>query len=544
MSRISRAVKQQQEENKLSLDQTVKNFMGGDSYVLDPLDTLKMLAASSIFGEPQYYRTNGLDDGKYEVNDLITDQLFKDQDCKTTTEIFTAAIDAALDYDFHKTLQLAVTLRHTYHMRLNPQIIMVRAAIHPKRKQFTKKHPGLFLKIEMDVMLRADEPAIQAAYYLYLNHGKKNQMPSILKRAIAHRLSNASPYEINKYKNAEIGMINTVRLVHANSHALDELMKTRKVFIRKHEKTWEQLRSEGKSWNEIISSLDIAHMARLRNLRNVFEEISNAYTCVRYLDKLEEGVCCGEQFPFRYESAYRAIKESNVHHKMRILDSLERCIDKSLDNLPRLKGRTMCLSDNSGSAWGSFNSEYGTQTIANIDNLSSVIAAAVSDEGYVGKFGDELRIFEISKRQGILQQANEIDKDVGRDVGTATEGGIWIFFMNAIRDKEWYDNIFIFSDQQAGTGGLYGNMMHQWDYINNGYGLSDGYINIYQLILDYRKKVNPKVNVFSVQTAGYDNILIPKMSYRCAMLTGWTGKEVLFASEYIKQWDLIEHKNR
>ena len=47
-------------------------------------------------------------------------------------------------------------------------------------------------------------------------------------------------------------------------------------------------------------------------------------------------------------------------------------------------------------------------------------------------------------------------------------------------------------------------------------------------------------NVFSVQTAGYDNVLIPEMSYRTAFLYGWTGKEALFADAYIKEWDAIE----
>ena len=66
-------------------------------------------------------------------------------------------------------------------------------------------------------------------------------------------------------------------------------------------------------------------------------------------------------------------------------------------------------------------------------------------------------------------------------------------------------------------------------------------INVYKLIRDYRKKVNPKVNVFTIQTAGYPNALIPEMSYRTAVLYGWTGKEAQFAQEYIRQWDEIEN---
>jgi hypothetical protein len=104
---------------------------------------------------------------------------------------------------------------------------------------------------------------------------------------------------------------------------------------------------------------------------------------------------------------------------------------------------------------------------------------------------------------------------------------------------------------QAGTGCLYGTEEDMRDYISGGYGCrfrrrfgtSDfGFINVFKLILAYRKHVNPKVNVFTVQTAGYGDAVIPMMTYRCAILTGWTGKEVQFAAEYIKQWDEIEAK--
>ncbi len=56
MSKLSKAVSDMNQINSLRLDETVKNFMGGDSYVINPLDTLKMITASSIFGEPAYYR--------------------------------------------------------------------------------------------------------------------------------------------------------------------------------------------------------------------------------------------------------------------------------------------------------------------------------------------------------------------------------------------------------------------------------------------------------------------------------------------------------
>ena len=541
MSRISKEVKELREENRLKPGKIVKNFMGGDSYVLTPIETLKMIAASSIFGEPSYYRDNK--DSQYRKTIIREYSILPDECCgKTTTEIFTEAIDAALEYDFGATILLAVQLRNEYNMRLNPQIIMVRAAMHPSRKAWTQEHPGWFNRIQQRVMSRADEPATQIAYYLYANNGKKENMPSILKRSIAKRLANATPYEVNKYKNAEIGMINAVRIVHAKSPIIDKLMKYGTVFVPEFQKTWEQKRSAGMSWKDIYMSTPMGHMAMLRNIRNIFAEIDDMAMCGAFMEDLKSKILVTKQelFPFRYEAAYRAINAATgIHHKQMILDKLEECVDLAIGNLPHLRGRTMCLSDNSGSAWGTFNSEYGRVTVANIDNLSSVIAAKCSDEGFVGKFGDKLKIIPISKRNGTLSQTKEINAGGMTEVGGATETGIWIFFRDAIANKDWYDNIFIFSDQQAGTGGLYGDRQSLEQYSKSGFSIGCN-INVFKLILEYRKKVNPKVNVFSVQTAGYNNVLIPEMSYRCAILTGWTGKEILFASEYIKQWDRIE----
>ncbi len=43
-------------ESEMYSPDSVINFMGGVSYNVSPLETLKMISASSIFGEPQYYR--------------------------------------------------------------------------------------------------------------------------------------------------------------------------------------------------------------------------------------------------------------------------------------------------------------------------------------------------------------------------------------------------------------------------------------------------------------------------------------------------------
>nr|DAF09928.1 MAG TPA: ribonucleoprotein [Caudoviricetes sp.] len=544
MSRLSKVVKEQREATVLQKDKVVKNFMGGDSYVYSPLATLKMISASSIFGEPSYYRDGGI--GKRstrysargnEIWSKLLDYIIipKEYNGKSTTEIMTDAIDAALDYDYEGTLNWAVELRTVYNIRLNPQIIMVRAAIHPKRKEFTANNKINFRFINCQVMQRADEPMVQIAYYLFINKGKKNNIPNIIKRSWSDKLSSLKPYAINKYKNAEIGMINAVRICHANSENINELMSTGDIQVSNSETTWEQMRSAGKDWMYILENCNISHMALIRNLRNIFSEIDNIAIADAVIAELKRGVLHGKQFPFRYYSAYKAIRDSDVHYKDILLDALEDCVDIAIENMPQLSGKTICLTDNSGSAWGTIPTEYGSVTVAEIDNLSSILTAKRSDEGYVGVFGDRLKIIPISKNDKVLRKLSEINK-IGKEIGMNTEGGIWTFFQKITKNKDKFDNIFIYSDMQAGHGQLYGTSSQQTEYRNA--ECSCGmYINIFQCLLNYRRQVNKDVNMFSVQTAGYNNSVLPEYAYRTSMMSGWTGKEALFAKMLIDIWD-------
>lgn len=541
MSKMSKKVKEQKKEEKFLEKNPVVNFMGGISYELNPLDKLKMISASSVFGEPQYYR-NGVYDKAYICNDLVAPYEVFNLPRENTSDIMVKAINEALDYDFEATIKWASTLRNDFYMRLNPQVIMVLAAIHPKRAEFNKENPNMFRACNSMVMRRADEPAMQLSFYLY-NNGSKNNIPSILKRSWANRIENMKPYEMAKYKNHEVGLIDTIRVCHAKGKLVDELMSTGTIQVDDDQKTWENMRSAGATWREIVDADVMGHMAILRNLRNIFGEVDDTETRDKVLTKLKNDVLKGKQFPFRYYSAIKVINHADIFFKSQVIDSLEECIDISIKNMPKLKGKTMCLSDNSGSAWDTFNSEYGKMTIAEIDNLSSVVTGMCSDEGYVGEFGDKLKTIPVSKRNGALIQSKLISADEGDDVGCCTENGIWLFFKQAIEKKEHWDNIFIYSDQQAGHGGLYG--------IGRDYLIGDesfktdcwgNYIDVMKLIDKYRKTVNPKVNVFCVQTAGYSNALIPEYIYRGAVLYGWTGKESLFASEIIKRWDEIESR--
>ena len=525
------------------------NYMGGVSFKLSPIETLKLVSASSIFGEPSYYR-DGAESIKYIAQDLEwdIDESFADYvlpdftkfSGKNTAEIMEQVIDEALSEDFMATLDWAVELRNKYLMRLNPQIIMVRAAIHPNRKEFTAKNPKSFAEHNLSVMSRADDVISQLTYYLYINKDKNN-IPGLLKKSWANKINSLSRYELYKYRNHGIGLIDTIRICHAHGNDINELMKTGTIAMPEDNLTWETLKATGKSWSEIVRTIKMNHMALLRNLRGIFSEITDNDVRSELLNRLEKGVPNGKQFPFRYMSAHTAVEHSDVVNKTTILDSLERCMDKSCENLPTLPGTNAFLSDNSGSAWGAFNSEYGTVTVAEIGNLSCLIGAVNSDNGKVFTFGDLLIEHEVSKRQGILSQTKALNKKRANEVGASTENGIWIFFRDAIDNHIHYDNIFIYSDMQAGHGGLYGTYEDLREYSARGYNTKGKYIHVAKLVDDYRKRVNPKVNVFCVQTAGYTNSLV-ESGYRTSIISGWTGKEIIYADTVNKFWDAYDKK--
>jgi hypothetical protein len=187
----------------------------------------------------------------------------------------------------------------------------------------------------------------------------------------------------------------------------------------------------------------------------------------------------------------------------------------------------MALADNSGSAQGTTTSAMGTMQVSTIGNLSGILAGLASDEGHLGVFGDRLETMPL-RRRGSVFQALEVAEQKAATIGQGTENGIWLFWDQAIRRREHWDNVFVFSDMQAGHGGLYGKdakayAAYQWH---------DGRcIDVARLVATYRAKVNPQVMVFLVQIAGYQDTLVPEFYDRTYILGGWGEGLLRFAAE-------------
>jgi len=413
------------------------------------------------------------------------------------------AIDKALKYNPEETLKEAVRLRTEDHIRITPQVILVSAA-----NMESVKGTHLISKYGDQITQRPDEPSIQLAYQL---SAFKKPIPNSLKKVWHKVLSSYTPYQLAKYKmeNRKVKTIDVVRLCHANSEAIDLLVKDK---LKLKGDTWESIISlEGSSketWTKAINKM--GHMALLRNIRNLDKVNIDPNL---YLPKLKDGVKNGKQLPFRYFSAY----EANQPCDPNILDAIEECLELSLGNMPHFDGRVMSLCDNSGSAHGTFTSKMGTVKGSDIANLSAIITGKISDEGYIGIFGDKIATCPVRKKASIFDQLREANR-MAQNIGQSTENGIWLFWDHAIKTNEHWDSVFIFSDMQAGHGGLYGS--NPYDYKEYRWQGSRN-IDVPKLISQYRSKVNPNVKVYLVQIAGYQDTIIPEFYDKTYILGGW-----------------------
>lgn len=507
------------------------NKMNGMSFDVNcPITKLRMMGASCFFGEPAYYEkgaskaVNSTSVRNMGELDKLADILkgiipFTALAGETTASAMEKAIDAALDHDVEATLQVAVSLRHEDHIRTTPQVILVRAANHA-----ASKGTGLIRKYAQGIISRGDEPAVQLAYQIRA-FGKT--VPNSLKRAWNDYLSNLPEHQLAKYRmeNKTVKTIDVVRLSHAKSDAIAKLVKD-ELKLTKTGGTWESIISaKGASKDTWLEAIEVmGHMALLRNMRN-FEK--HGVPVSAFEQKFLAGVLNGKQLPFRYYAAY-----SNVA-SLDFKAVIEKAMNISVDNLPKLSGKVASLCDNSGSAHGTMTSSAGTVRVSEIANLTAVLTGMVSDEGTVKPFGDRLMDYKVDKTKGVLEQAKKVNQ-IAEKVGMGTETGVWLFWDEAIKNKEHFDHVFIYSDMQAGHGGLYTRGKVPNKFAWGGASSYSTHIHVPALVAEYREKVNPDVQVYMVQVAGYGDSIMPEIYDKTYILGGWSDSILKFADKVTK----------
>jgi len=156
--------------------------------------------------------------------------------------------------------------------------------------------------------------------------------------------------------------------------------------------------------------------------------------------------------------------------------------------------------------------------------------------GKLAVFGDRLETFSVRRSSSIFDDLKKAN-NFGSNIGGGTENGIWLFWDKAIHEKQHWDHVFIYSDMQAGHGGLYGTDSKKYSkYVRS----SGNYIHIPKLIKEYRNKVNPLVMVYCVQVAGYQDSIVPEFYDRTFILGGWSDGVIRFAAKMTEMYEQPE----
>lgn len=279
------------------------------------------------------------------------------------------------------------------------------------------------------------------------------------------------------------------------------------------------------AWEELLNTKRIPPMALLRNLRNIINQAPHMVPIACNLLKDERYITKKLIFPFRFLSAYGEIEKMKVggasfekdnKNVNDVLAALEVAVTHSVKNLPLLMGRTLILSDNSGSMHGdaggsSAVSANSKTTTAAIANLFATLYWMRADNTMVGLFGDRLIRPSLDRGAGVFKNYETLSAE-GRKVGGGTETGIFLMFEELIAKKIHVDTIVVFSDCQIGTGcawydtGLSGRRRQGNDFN--------------RLFEEYRK-INPNFKCFSVDlrnagsTVFNDNVI---------KMFGWSEK--------------------
>lgn len=216
---------------------------------------------------------------------------------------------------------------------------------------------------------------------------------------------------------------------------------------------WVQGELDAAAWEKLIPNM--GYMALLRNLRNLDQKGISRAARREVEDRLTdpEQVAKSRQLPMRFLSAYRATRDSGTVTAWGPV--IEEALNKSLANVPSLKGRTAIYVDVSGSMQSPMSDRSGLRFVDAAAVFGAALALRAEDATLVA-FQSTVIPIQFKRTDSLLPLSEKIAKHLGG--GTATANAIQATYSGQ-------DRIIIVTDEQTDSGGYsYGG------YYGGGYG--------------------------------------------------------------------------
>lgn len=438
---------------------------GAAGYLRDAKSELFLLAVSNFVGTDTFYEKAGQRDDRY------------------TQLIRKLAID---DPDW--TAGLLKWLRAEANMRTAALV----GAAEFTAERLLHEAPGYSRQVIDSVLQRADEPGEMLGYWTS-KYGRT--LPKPVKRGVAdavQRLYNER--SLLKYDTASKGYRfgDVLNLVHASpapdkawqgdlfKHALDrrknrdeeipaclamllareQLTSTpvdqRRQVLAEHNEllqragmTWEALAGwlqgpmDKEAWEAVIPSMGL--MALCRNLRNFDEAGVSDEVAVQVARKIAdpEQVAKSRMLPFRFWAAYKHAPSLRWGH------GLERALNASLANVPRLSGRTLILVDRSPSMFPGYAFSTANTSDITLAEQAAVFGAALAvraEQPTLVEFGMRSNPVAVPKGASILKLVEKFGSIDGTDIPSAVK-----------QHFAGHDRIVIVTDEQTRPGWLPSN---------------------------------------------------------------------------------------
>jgi len=250
------------------------------------------------------------------------------------------------------------------------------------------------------------------------------------------------------------------------------------------------------------------YMAILRNINNINKVGVSDEHFNKVLEAIEnkQAVKNSKQFPFRFYSVLANTRITDPFKTKLLAKSLEKALNYSVENLPKLKGNTLASADTSGSMISPV-SKNSRITCLDIACLMTAMTNKFSENGVASVFGTNFETVTLSNN--ILEDSMKIRKT---DVGWSTNGYKVIEY--AINNNIKVDRFILYTDEEL--------------YSTSPFG--DG--NLQKYFDAYLREINPNAMLYVVNLNGYGDSCVNTKSKNVITFSGWSEKILSYIATY------------
>lgn len=449
------------------------------------------------------------------------------------------------------------------------------------------------------LIVRPDDMSEIVSAYANLNGMGLNdvkKIPNSMKKGFKEALEGLDAYRIDKYKmkTRSFSLVDLVRLFHPkatqkNAEAYKRLIEGKSLADLYESKVLEkEITKAGQTTKDatqeekmeakreaITAVLDnvkgMPVMNLLRNLRNILlyapDKVTEACEQLTIKDKIMNS----RLLPFRFATAYSEIEKMSYYteisstkssiqfedekssslcsenefrrNKEMVLNAIEKALEISCLNIPKLEGNVAILVDDSGSMRGDAGgssrvSAFSKTSTSMIAHLFASMVKYRQDNVYLGLFGDKLINVPVKRNMRLLDYT-KWTFEKGGECGGATETGIYDFIRQVVKEKKKIDNVIVFSDCQIGsihTKGYYGGYSEFTAWY--GHNSSDRGKHFHELFKEFRK-INPNANFIVVNLRQSGSTSVFDKSQRILNIAGWSDKIFDVITSQCKGWDAM-----